>query len=334
MIYEYAVDPSLLTSWVIANDVGLAPQFGLDHRRVVADFPSNWDGHATGALLEKFGWDDGDPDYLDARNRLDALLAFMRPRVHRGQVAARDSWVDQAVEAHGEEPFHAILTSNASTGNDAVITPAVVQDLRNQHWYLPTIDVTSKTAEALATQLAPLLRAASKIVLVDPYFRADKPGYPEVLGLLVQRALDMRSRGRPRPEITVMTGVGDREQPAAGVPLEEQLRREAAYRCRKAQQHLGVHLPKGIDVKFLCIARFEGGDQVHNRLLLTDVGGAIIPYGTQALGEQVFDDITPMYAGQYRTRWRQYGKGDGLSVVGEAIHVSGEMVELQTSNRD
>jgi hypothetical protein len=171
--------------------------------------------------------------------------------------------------------------------------------------------------------LAPILRAASQIVLVDPYFRADKQGYPEVLGLLIQHALAMRSQERPRPEITVMTGVGDREQPAAGIPVEEQLRREAAYRCRKAKELLGAHVPEGVAVKFACIAQFEGGDQVHNRLLLTDVGGAIIPYGTQALGEHVFDDITPMYAGQYRTRWRQYGKGDGLSIVGEVVQVAG-----------
>ena len=324
MIYEYAVDPALLTSWAIANDVGLAPQFGLDHRRVVADLPSNWDGEAAGALLEKFGWDDGDPGYLDARSRLDALLAFMRPRARRGQVGAKDPWLNQDVEAHGMEPFHAILASEKLPGNDAVITPAVVQDLRNEHWYLPTIDVTTKTAEALATQLAPLLQAASQIVLVDPYFKADKPGYPEVLELLVQRALAKRTQGRPRPEITVMTGVGDREQPAAGIPLEEQLRREAAHRCGKARELLGAHIPKGISITFVCIAQFEGGDQVHNRLLLTDIGGAIIPYGTQVLGECVFDDITPMYAGQYRTRWRQYGKGDGLNVVGKAVDVAGE----------
>lgn len=326
MIYEYAVDPSLLTTWVVANDVGLAPQFGLDHRRVVADFPSNWDGEATGALLERFGWDDGDPDYLEARNRLDALLIFMRPKVRRGQVTGRDSWLSQAVEAHGVEPFHAILTSGALPGNDAVITPSVVQDLRNDRWYLPTIDVTTKTAEALATQLAPFLRAASQIVLVDPYFKADKPGYSEVLGLLIHQALAMRSQGRPRPEFTVMTGVGDREQPVAGIALEEQLRREAAHRCGKAKERLGAHIPEGIVVKFVCIAQFEGGDQVHNRLLLTDVGGAIIPYGTQALGERVFDDITPMYAGQYRTRWRQYGKGDGLSIVGEIVQIAGRKV--------
>lgn len=326
MIYEYAVDPSLMSAWAIASDVGLAPQFGLDHRRVVADFPSNWDGEATGALLERFGWDDGDPSYLDARNRLDALLAFMRPKVRRGQVAAKDPWLPQAVQAHGVEPFHAILTSETLPGSDAVITPAVVQDLRNDRWYLPTIDVTTKTAEALATQLAPFLRAASQIVLVDPYFKADKPGYPEVLGLLLQRSMAMRSPGRPRPEVAVMTGVGDREQPAAGFALEEQLRREAANRCVKAEERLAHHIPKGITVKFVCIAQFEGGDQVHNRFLLTDVGGAIIPYGTQELGESVFDDITPMYSGQYRTRWRQYGKGEGLKVVGDAVHIAGEKV--------
>ena len=68
---------------------------------------------------------------------------------------------------------------------------------------------------------------------------------------------------------------------------------------------------------------FSGGDQVHNRYLLTDLGGACIPYGTQALGENVFDDISPLYAGQYRRRWRQYGKGEGIRIIGNRVMVQG-----------
>jgi len=325
MIYEYAVDPALVTAWAMGRDVGLAPQFGLDHRRVVADFPSNWDGIATGVLLETFEWDCGDPDYIDAQSRLDALLAFMRPKVSRGQRAPNGPWMTQATAAHDDEPFHAILAREAVHGREEVITPDVVQELRNQRWYLPTIDVTTKTAEALAAHLAPLLRTASQVVLIDPYFKADRPGYPEVLGLLVREAISMRSAARPRPVITVMSGVGDRDQPVAGLPVEEQLRRESQHRCSKAQELLGARIPRGISIKFCCIAQFGGGDQVHNRLLLTDVGGAIIPYGIQALGERVFDDITPLFAGQHRTRWRQYGKGEGLTIVGKPVMINGTL---------
>lgn len=76
-------------------------------------------------------------------------------------------------------------------------------------------------------------------------------------------------------------------------------------------------------VTFQCIGEFAAGDQVHNRYLLTDVGGAIIPYGMQASGDRVFDDITPLFEGQYKARWKQYGKGEGLNVIGEPVVVEG-----------
>lgn len=36
MIYEYAVEPALVARWAKEGVVGLAGQFGLDHRRVVS----------------------------------------------------------------------------------------------------------------------------------------------------------------------------------------------------------------------------------------------------------------------------------------------------------
>lgn len=328
MIYEYAIDPALVKEWALKREVGLARQFGLDQRRVVSDFPVNWEGLITGALWESFGWDASDPDYIDANSHLNALLQFMRPSVSRGHNDSNRPWLEQALRTHESEPFHAILAQAPINGRAEVITPAVERELHNPRWHLPTIDLTTKTADALADQLAPLLRMASKIVLVDPYFEANKAGYPEVLSLLIKRAISGRSLGRAWPEVTVMTGVGDREKPASATPFDEQLRRESVHRCSKAAEYLGRWVPKGLKIEFLCITQFATGDQVHNRLLLTDVGGASIPYGTQALGDAVFDDITPLFAGQYRARWRQYGKGEGLAVIGAPMTISGVLTDM------
>jgi hypothetical protein len=323
VIYEYAIDPALVKEWALKREVGLARQFGLDQRRVVSDFPVNWEGLITGALWESFGWDASDPDYIDANSHLNALLQFMRPSVSRGHNDSHRPWLEQALRTHESEPFHAILAQAPVFGRAEVITPAVERELHNPHWHLPTIDLTTKTANALADQLAPLLRMASKIVLVDPYFEANKAGYSEVLSLLINRAISGRSPERAWPKVTVMTGVGDRDKPASAIPFDEQLRRESVHRCGKAAEYLGRWVPKGLQIEFLCIAQFMSGDQVHNRLLLTDVGGASIPYGTQALGDAVFDDITPLFAGQHRARWRQYGKGEGLTIVGEPVMIDG-----------
>ena len=327
MIYEYAVEPALVAGWARNREIGLAPQFGLDQRRVVSDFPTYWEGEVTGALMESFDYDAGDPEYIDAQAYLDGLLSFMKQNmVGRHHRNTDQQWINQALQEHATEPFHAILASRVIVGHEQIITPDVVRRFHDARWYLPTIDVTAKTVEALADHLAPLLRMANQIILVDPYFKPQDPAYREVLAKLLDRSLERRSPNRPRPELTVMAGVGDRDRPATGLPVADQLRNEADSRCKAALARLGQCVPAGMSITFQCIAEFTDGDQVHNRYLLTDLGGACIPYGTQALGENIFDDISPLYVGQYRKRWRQYGKGDGIRIIGTAVIVHGERV--------
>ncbi|BEU94305.1 hypothetical protein ACDW_00100 [Acidovorax sp. DW039] len=323
MIYEYAIDPDLVKDWVLDRDVGLAPQFGLDHRRIVSDVAENWVGEVYGALLSHFNWDNTDPEFIDAEQFMSALMEFLRQSTSRGTRRTAQPWMDQVLRAHRDEAFHAILSREPVQECEAAITPEVTRDLRNPRWYLPTVDVTKKTAAALAQQLAPLLRLASRIILIDPYFKADSPGYREVLSALLQTALNTRAAGRALPSVTLISGVADRDREASVRPRAEQLLNEARHRCGMALERLGAAVPKGMSVTFQCAAAFADGDELHNRYLLTDVGGASLPYGTHPAGERVYDDITPLFEGQYRARWKQYSKAEGLNVIGDPVVVRG-----------
>lgn len=325
MIYEYAIDPELVRDWVLNRDVGLAPQFGMDQRRLVSDIAENWSGEVYGALLSHFSWDNSDPEFIDAEQFMTALMEFLRQGPNRGAKRTDQPWIAQALGAHQAEPFHAILSSKKVTGCDAVITPCVIGELRNARWYLPTIDVASKTADALANQLRPLLRLASHLVLVDPYFDPEDPAYCSVSKALLTKAVSSRAPGRTWPLVTIMSGVDHRQRgkESRAEPSELQWLRASKNRCELAKQHLARSVPKGMKVTFQCIAPFADGDEVHNRYLLTDIGGAILPYGTHPTGERVFDDITPLFEGQYRKRWKQFGKGEGLNVIGDPVVVEG-----------
>ncbi|KKI15600.1 hypothetical protein XA67_02105, partial [Comamonas thiooxydans] len=224
---------------------------------------------------------------------------------------------------HQDEPFHAILSREKHAQCDAVITPEIIHDLRNTRWYLPTINVTSKTAQALAGQLSPLLRLASQIILIDPYFKAENPEYRNVLTALLQTALNTRATGRAAPSVVLISGVADRDRAASGMPRAEQLLNEAKHRCGMALERLGAAVPKGLCITFQCAAAFADGDELHNRYLLTDVGGASLPYGMHPTGERVYDDITPLFEGQYRARWKQYSKAEGINVIGDPVVVHG-----------
>jgi hypothetical protein len=226
VIYEYAVNPRLVIDWVLNRDVGLARHFGLDQRRLVSDVAHNWAGEVYSELMNHFGVDMiGEPDYVDAEQFMHGLLEFLEQGAARGTHRTAQTWLEQVLAAHHEEPFHAILSRESHAQCDAVITPDVTRDLRNPRWYLPTIDVTKKTAEALAQQLAPLLRLASRIILIDPYFKADSPEYREVLSALLQKALNTRAAGRAVPSVMLISGVADRDREASVRPRAEQLLR-------------------------------------------------------------------------------------------------------------
>ena len=332
MIYEYAIDPELVKDWVLNKDVGLAPQFGMDQRRIVSDIASNWEGEVYGALWQHFEFDDTTPEFTDAYQFMSALMDFMRQGPNRGVKRTDRSWMEQTLEVHQLEPFHAILSSEKVGGCDAVITPSVIGDLKSIKWYLPTIDVVSKTADALADHLAPLLRLASHIVLVDPYFDPDDSAYREVIKALLTKSLSSRATERSWPSMTIMSGIDHRHKSKESrtESPEQQWLRQSKHRCGLAREHLARFVPKGMEITFQCIAPFADGDEVHNRYLITDIGGASIPYGTHPAGERVFDDITPLFEGQYRKRWKQFGKGEGLTIMGDSVVIQGSMNWCET----
>lgn len=327
MIYEYAVDPDLVIDWVLNRDCGLASQFGMDQRRLVSDIADNWRGEVYGALLSHFRWDNSDPEFIAAEQFLTGLMEFLRQGPNRGAQRTQQPWMDQVLRLHCEEPFHAILARRTVAGCDAVITPEITRDLRDRRWHLPTIHVTGKTADALATQLTPLLRLANHIVLVDPYFEPDDGKHCAVLKALLVTAISSRAQGRSWPKVTITSGVDHRQKSreSRGEPPEQQWLNKSRNRCELARRHLPATIPIGMEITFRCVASFAGGDEVHNRYLLTDVGGACIPYGFDPVGEGIFDDITPLFEGQYRTRWKQFGMGYGLNVIGCPVVIQGEL---------
>jgi hypothetical protein len=325
VIYEYAVDPALVKIWALSREVGLAQYFGLDHRRLLSDVSDDWENQVHTSLLSDFNWNYEDPEYTAARLFLEALLVYLKQGPSRGLKRTNTSWIADALKAHRQEPFHAILTDVPVPGVPEVVTQDVTNRLGDPRWVLPTINVTSKTAAALADQLEPLLRMSRKVVLVDPYFEANKHWYADVLRELLCKAIKSRAAGRPFPSVVVMSGVLERTPGGSTKTDEEASLSVSKTRCEYAKRHLGRYIPKELTIRFQCISKFAGGDEVHNRFLLTDIGGATIPYGSQMLGPDVFDDILPMPQGVYDFRWKQYGKCQGLRVVGDHIDIKGEL---------
>jgi len=325
MIYEYAVDPELVKDWVLNRDVGLAGYFGMDERRIISDLDGDWETSIYELVFRYFGEDFGSPEFTDAYQFMQGLTQYMKQGANRG-IASSDPWIKKVLHANKEEPFHAILSSSLIPGCDQVITPGVTRELTNIRWYLPTIKVTKKTASAIADQLITYLRLANNIILVDYYFDPNSEEYRSVILALLQKAVSARALSRKLPNVTVISSVDyrNKKNESKEKASTEQYLNFAKKRCEDAKNKLGLYIPIGLTITFKCVALFNDGDEVHNRYLLTDIGGACIPYGLDRKGEDIFDDIIPLYQGQYDKRWKQYHKSEGLNVIGMPVQITGQ----------
>ena len=73
-----------------------------------------------------------------------------------------------------------------------------------------------------------------------------------------------------------------------------------------AQQHLAKIIPKGFKVLIKRWEEKDKGEKLHNRYIITDIGGVIFNTGLDEGSSEQTDDIQLMGREQYLTRWKQY----------------------------
>lgn len=212
MIYEYVLDPALVVNWAIAGIGRYVGQFGLDHRRLVSDFPKDWQGCVVGAFYEHFDYDDTSLEFQSAQLDLNAYLQILTDyMVYRNIKVPTDiNWLDSAITEHNLRPFYAIFASKKDNHSlSEVITEKNIEDTRDTYWWLPTVEPTRKSATEIAVALRPLLKTSRQIHLVDPYFDFD-PKEPRFLNTLIEiinQAIGSHRAVQCTPLIRVITGV-------------------------------------------------------------------------------------------------------------------------------
>lgn len=330
MIYEYALEPALVVDWAIAGIGRCVGQFGLDYRRLVSDFPRGWSGLVYGDFLARFDYDDRHPDVTNTQPLLDAYLQLltdcMVPRqVHLPHDAV---WLDEAIREHALRPFHAIFASQQKADpHPDIFTEKSLDNIRDEHWWIPTVKTTRKSAVEIGAALRPILQVASEIHIIDPYFDPSAKRFQETFAEIVRQTTALPRAVSSDPVITLVTSVErefkDYEKPTNAEEEKKRLREEknvAADILGKARRYLPNLVSPGVTIRLVILKKVTRGDPLHNRFVLTDVGGVIVPYGVDDYDREqdhsAKDDLTPMLRGMYDERWAQYVKGiDGKTVI-------------------
>ncbi len=282
MIREFAVEPEAIVS-SYRDFSYVVEKFGVCEGRVISRFPKTWKRLVYEAAQARH---QGKVEGKKIEERLrglsdEVLIAMSRP-------AGTGGWIEIALAEHQRQPFDYLIT-NAPQG----IAEAVpVETLDGEH---PCLQITReisipRESEAMASACAFLLKTAKVIKIIDPHLDFSKSRFREPFKAFMKHV-------RAGTQIEIYRGIDD------GGPAREFMR-------QNAEQFLPNALPAGVNARI----RLLPAGSMHNRFLLTDLGGIKFGVGLDAAGHNTApeDELSLMVPDVWQARWCQYSGGELL----------------------
>ncbi len=302
MICEYALEPELVATWYddlhyhyFITRFGFDPQDGRATGRVVTQYPSrSWKKKVWNA----FNANSGQSNSRIERGRITELLKQLgTPSTSRSANTWKDhqSWLENAEQENKRHPFHAILALDNPRNNPQVVRGNdMIEKPPPPIWQVPGETPIQSSAISMATRLEPMLRCATRILFIDPYFRASESRWQDPLQEFLKIICD-GSR-----EVTLEYHASASYK---GAPSWKHFSREC--RCR-----LSPLIPQGFT---LTVHRWENrnnGQQLHNRYILTDIGGVLFGAGLAESAPYDKDDIHRLSYEAWQQRLNDYGNSN------------------------
>ena len=304
MIHAFAIEPRLVATWGSRAEYRfIHDKFGLGTPRVLLELPkfSAWKKAVYDAARE-LQLSDAD------MKRVEDLFRLFSEHRHRRADATYDgvlSWLANAEAEYGRRPFAGILALENPGGHGAVFVSDQLGP-GNSRWALSAGVSIPRSPAAIALALNAMLTHCSELHLVDPHFGPQNARHRRVLEAL----LDVAAQSAGSLQV-IRVHCGDN----VSLALFES---EAGL--------MATRLPSTLSVEFVRWKQRAGGDDLHNRYVLTDVGGVQFGTGLDDGRTGETDDVTLMARAQYDLRWNQYAQESGFECVDRPAKVVGTRI--------
>ncbi|MFO7566260.1 MAG: hypothetical protein R6X02_26695 [Enhygromyxa sp.] len=271
---------------------------GRGHHRVPCIFPfASWTKLVIAAAEARHGQDR--VKWQTTKKHLEVLLRRLKETGTRrnGRLGKEETWIAAAKREHAEFPFGGILVRSTTSAEPYVVAADRLHEQTKTCWHCAPVPVLRKSAE-LAALLAPLLRSATQIRFVDPYFDAAVPEFRDPMIAYLEAAQCRRTVGDLRVEFHFAVKSGDRKM--------------AASRILTIEKELGPRLDRRVKGSAYAWNLASNKNKMHNRYVLTEVGGIAASCGldeSNIPNTNQTDDFTVLSDAQYRDRWREFSPG-------------------------
>ena len=308
MIHEYAVEPEVAAAWSAnrKDQRHFLGEFGVGTPRIVSKCPRRWTKLVWAARSQL--QHTGDVDKKRAEVFIDRLSQTMVKRRASSGWSDRRSWLENVVEEHRRTPFRAILAQHG-TKDDSTILGADGLDDDAPLWATPRGVSVPRTAGDIADAVRDMLRAATDVVFIDPHFKPQLPRYVNVIAACLRACREQRiPAGDPR--IRILSSAKDSSTPE--------------YFAEQCRARLPGQLPLGQQVVIRRLRERSGQEKLHNRYILTELGGVSLGVGLDEGQDGATDDLVLLDRGVYYERWKQYASDPpAFDLLEEAVEVTG-----------
>jgi hypothetical protein len=305
VIHAFALEPRLVATWGRREEFRFVhDKFGLGTPRALLELPkfSRWK-RAVYEAAQELALSQEDMKRIEELFRLFGEHRCGRvDAVYDGVL----TWLETAEREYDRRHFSAILASENPRGHQAVLLGGHL-DPTAARWVCPVGASPVRTPEALAAALSAMLLNCRAVHLVDPHFGPENARHRKVLEAL----MDVLATQGLLPDL---------------VRVHCSAKSELTFFEQEAAK-MAARLPTGIVVEFVRWRQRAGGDRLHNRYVLTDLGGVALGIGLDAGEAGETDDLLLLPRVQYERRWAQYVVGDGaFERVDSAAPVRGARV--------
>jgi len=292
MIYEYAIEPKLAVEWAKdRSEFRIAyKKFGLGKQRIMSEFPSlkNWRKHFGRATT---GASDSELE------RITAIFSILTEKMVQRNSSGYDGtkiWLENAEIENDRHEFQAILALDNPRVHNNVLKSLPLDIIPNAKWDVGRTSTPERNATEMAKAVSAMLRNCKTAIFVDPYFRANRFECREPIKAFLKECVSsFNSPQQLRVEIHASANYDN-------APSTQQYHQECGHAI------MTTCIPNGMRVTFKRWTKRIGGEKLHNRYILTDLGGVEFGIGLDQGESGETDDVTLMERAQYELRWNQY----------------------------
>jgi hypothetical protein len=307
MVHEFALEPALVATWGKLEEYRyFHDKFGLGQPRLVSQLPKlkNWRRQVLTSASQAGAME---------LERITALINILAERMILREGSIYDGnipWLENAEKEHVRCPFHAILALTNPRKHPCVLFGPVLGEAPNPMWDLRREDTVPRSPKALAGSVAGILRNCSEVVFIDPHFASEDRRYTRPLKFFMNFLV--KDRVCPLPH---------------RVELQTLAKSSSEFFRSECETRLPKIVPDGLTLVLKRLKQNETGQRLHNRYILTDIGG--VKFGTgldenrqDPVGDT--DDVSLMNREVYCLRWSQYaGPNPVFELAEEPIAIVG-----------